>query len=103
MSENTEALSSRWLPLILLHGAPPPHPTKRDGTDPAMNDLQAFGSYIHDLAVWTSDCRLTYMEWEGLSEDEWTQPYNRCKRLPFENDFINWAYRLKPEEYPDGT
>lgn len=93
---NSEALSSRWLPLILLFGAPPPHPHKRDEPDV---DLQTFGNYIHDLAKWTNEVRDQYMKWEGIMEHEWGNDYNRCKREAFDHEFIDWAYTLKPEEY----
>jgi hypothetical protein len=45
------------------------------------------------------------MEWEGIDPDngEWAEDYNRCKRKAFDTEFIDWAYTLKPQEYPDGT
>lgn len=88
---NSEALSSRWLPLILLFGAPPPHP----GNLPIHN----FNDYFYNLITWTNKCRVQYMEWEGIEELEWGDDYNRCKRKAFDTEFINWAYTLKPEEY----
>jgi len=97
-----DALSSRWLPLILLFGAPPPHPNI-DGwsEDDARVPLQVFGSYIRELAEWTNRCREQYMEWEGIDDDqlEWGEPYNRCKREAFDREFLDWAYTLKPEDY----
>ena len=94
MAPCTDPLSSRWLPLILLFGAPPPHPGECS--------LNNFGQYIHRLATWTNRCRIQYMEWEGIKDPEWGESYNRCKREAFDREFINWAYTLKPEEYCDG-
>jgi len=95
-----DALSSRWLPLILLFGAPPPHP---DSNEQAVLQgdvsLHKFGIFIHDLALWTNRCRDQYMKWEGIKEREWGETYNRCKREAFDREFLDWAYTLKREDY----
>lgn len=100
--EQIDALSSRWLPLILLCGAPPPHPdSDMQATLRADMSLHEFGNYIAELAKWTNRCRIQYMEWEGIDNPNWGEPYNRCKRELFDREFINWAYTLKREEYDE--
>ncbi len=95
-----EALSSRWLPLILLFGAPPPRPGSDEQAKlKAAIPLKQFAQYISILAQWTNKCRLQYMKWEDITGDEWGMDYNRCKREAFDKDFLNWAYTLRPEEY----
>ena len=80
--------------MILLFGAPPPHPGNVSLTD--------FGTFIADLAQWTNNCRRQYMEWEGIHDEKnWGSTYNRCKREAFDVEFINWSYTLKPEEYDE--
>ena len=77
--------------VVLLHGAPPPHPD--------TNDFIEFGNYIHDLGKWTIRARGSLFEFWSIDERmyEQTPVYRKAFDLCLQK-----FYTLKYEGEDDG-
>lgn len=78
--------------VVLLCGTPPAPSTS------SSNDLLEFGSYIHALAVWTTEARAALFKLWGIDEEQFEQSV--MHRYAFDVCLQKW-YTLAREEDED--
>lgn len=77
--------------VILLHGAPPPHPES--------NDLIVFGGYLHDLSEWTQRARESMFDLWGINEVQYEN--SSMYREAFDRLLHKWYHELTYREIDD--
>lgn len=75
--------------VVLCCGFPP--------SQPNTPDLQEFGSYIHDLAIWTQAARAQLFRLWGIDDDEYER--NVIFRRGFDECLRKWYALAKYKDY----
>lgn len=80
--------------VVLMVGAPPPHPETKDRE--SLLGLVEFGTYIHELAEWTTAAKVELFKLWDISETTYGE--SATYRCAFD-EFLKHVYVLKREDY----